>query len=363
MAAEGENGEKTEDPTERRKGKARSDGNVSKSQDLSMVFGILFAYIGLVYVLPSMWRNLQYITIAGFTSTGYSQLHEPQTLESGFAMLLGSFLPAVLIVALLSGIAGGGSIAVQTKFLWSNKLLIPKFSNLNPIKGIKRLFGPQNMINLLKAIAKLLVICPIAYFSFLEMIPQLLDLMEYSVAQNLAFLAESVDFIFWRIMSALLVIALLDYVWQKYYHKRNMKMTKVEVKEERKSVEGDEKTKMMIRQKAIQKLRQAMLHDVPTADVVITNPTHFAVAIRYSPEKEGAPTVIAKGKNHMAQRIKSIARSHNVPLVERKPLARALFASVEVGGSVPYELYSAVAEILAWVYRVKGKTKAFMNKR
>ena len=158
-------------------------------------------------------------------------------------------------------------------------------------------------------------------------------------------------------MSFLFVLGILDLIWQKYNTKRQQKMSKQEVKDEKKSVEGDEQTKRKIVQIGMRRARDRMLANVPLADVVVTNPTHFAVALSYTNET-GAPRVIAKGKNHLAQRIKKIAKENGVPVVERKPLARALFKSVEVGHEIPYELFKAVAELLAYVYRLKGKIPA-----
>ena len=353
--AESESGaEKSEEPTSRRIEKARADGMVGKSTDLSQLLGLTAAFLAIQYLSPYLWDDLVQVfhsCLSGkYTLNGEMNI---STLHQNFAGLLLFLLPKLLLLVLFAGILGAGSMALQTKFLWSNKLLVPKFSNINPITGIKRLFGIQNFVNLLKSLAKLAIICPIGYFAFVDLFPEMLILTQTPISHLLPYTGYAASIIFWRIAPLMLVLAIADFAWQKYNNHKELKMTKDEVKDERKSIEGDEKTKMQIRQKAMQRLRQRMMDEVPSADVVVTNPTHVAVALKYDMTPGSAPRVVAKGRGYVADRIKSLAKENNVPVLERKALARSLFKAVEVGQIIPYELYAAVAELLAYVYKLR----------
>ncbi len=357
MAKETESGEeKTEDPTERRITEARKDGNVCKSQEISMVFGILAAFISLKIASPLLWKDLKLITTSAFTSR-YS-FEEPlmiNSLQNGFLNLVSLLLPHLMIIWIITAFFGAGAMAVQTKFLFSKKLLVPKLSNVNPIAGLKRLFTMRNFINLIKAILKLAIICPIAYFAFLDLFPEFLNLTNIPIPHLLPYTETAASYIFWKIIFLLLLLAILDYAYNRWEWKQNVKMSKTEVKEESKSTEGDMKTKNRIKQMGMQRIRQLMMQSVPSADVVVTNPTRISVALKYDLKSSKAPTVVAKGKAHLAAHIRELAKENNIPIVERKPLARALYKAVEVGEEIPYEFYKAVAEILAYVYKLKGK--------
>ncbi len=354
-ASESESGaEKSEEPTAKRLSEARREGQVAKSTDLSQVMGLAAAFTALWFIAPWLWNDLETVFRGGLSGKHSGGELSIQKLRHEFMGLILLLLPKILLLFLIAAGAGAGTLAFQTKFLWSNKLLKPKFSNINPIKGLKRLFSMQNFVNLLKSIFKLIIICPIAYFAFFDIFPGFLALMHAPISQFLPYTGEAASVIFWRIVPLLFVLALADYAYQKWNTHRTLKMTKDEVKDERKALEGDEKTKMQIRQKALQRARERMMQDVQTADVVVTNPTHIAVALKYDIAPGSAPTVVAKGRGYVAERIKKLARENKVPVLERKALARALFKAVEVGQSIPYELYTAVAELLAYVYKLRG---------
>lgn len=355
MAEENDTGEKTEEPTGRRKTQARGEGQVAKSVDLSQVLGITAAFVALQYIAPMMWRDIITLTKASLTSRYATEELTVVALRSNFISLIALILPEIMLLMVIAALFGAGSTALQTNFLWSNKLLKPKFKHLNPISGIKRIFSIYNSVNLLKSILKFAIIGPIAYFAFFDLFPELMGSMKLPVAEMLPFTADATAQIFWKIIPLLLILAIIDFAWQRYNTHKQMKMTKVEVKEEKKSVEGDEKTKMRIRGMALSRARQRMMESVPTADVVVTNPTHFSVALKYEIGPGKAPKVVAKGKGHIALKIREIARANGVPVVERKPLARALFKSVEIGQTIPYELFAAVAELLAYVYKMRGR--------
>jgi len=262
----------------------------------------------------------------------------------------------MMLIMLIAAVFGAGSMAVQTNFLWSWKLVKPKAMHLNPMKGLKRIFSINNSVNTLKQIAKLCIIFPIAWVAFFDLFPQLRDLMELNIHEILPFTAMAASYVFWKIMIWLLILAILDLIWQKFRNKKQLKMSKHEVKEERKSVEGDEKTRRRIMAIGLQRARERMMKEVPSADVVVTNPTHFAVALKYTMEAGSSPKVVAKGRGYLAERIKRIAKENGVAVIERKTLAQSLYKMVEVGQEIPYELFKAVAELLAYVYRIKGKT-------
>lgn len=355
MAEENDTGTKTEAPSGKRISQAREDGMVGKSIDLSQVLGMSAAFVALQYIGPLFWDDMTIILRGGFTSRFSTEEFTLPALRLQFFGLLWLLLPHVLALMTIAAFFGAGSTAIQTKFLWSWKLVKPKFNYLNPIQGIKRLFSIANAVNLLKSIGKLCIIGPIAYFAFIDMLPRLITLMGIPITQLLPIANDAMSTIFWKIIKFMVVFALCDFAWQKYSTHKKLKMTKVEVKEEHKAQEGDESVRMQIRSKGLTRIRQRMMHAVKRADVVVTNPTHLAIALEYDFAPGSAPKVIAKGRGYVAEKIKEIARANNVPVIERKPLARALFKMVEVGQSIPFELYQAVAELLAFVYKLKGK--------
>ena len=354
--AENDAGDKTESPTDKRRSQARADGMLGQSTELSHVVGMIAAFMAIKAISPSLWQDMITMLRGALTSR---LAYEPLTIELLHHQFLGLLLlimPEILGILLIAAIAGGGCTALQTRFLWSKKLLRPKFKQLHPVQGLKRMVSLNNVMVIIKSIAKLCIISPIAYSAFFELFPQILRLMDVPVRELLPFTAVLAGHIFWKIMTLLMILAIFDWIWQRYRTRKQMMMSKQEVKEERKSQEGDETVKRKILAIGMQRARQRMMAAVPTADVVVTNPTHIAVALKYDPELGGAPRVVAKGKGYIAERIREIARENGVPVIERKPLARALFAAVEVGKEIPYELFKTVAEILAYVYRLKGRS-------
>lgn len=355
MADEGDSGEKTEKPTSRRRGQAREQGMVAKSNDLIQVLTMTTAFLLLCRLAPAMWGKQIVLFRAALTSDLSTHDMSIDELRLHFVNVILFLIPEVGMMLLATAFVGSLATMIQTNFLFSKKLLKPRLNMINPMAGFKRILSVQNVFQIFKQLARLAIIAPIAYFGFMEVFPQFFALMSIPITDLIPFAGTVVSLIFWRIMKLLFVLALLDYAWQKYRTAKQLKMSKHEIKDETKATEGDEKTKLRIRARALQRVRQRMLQGVKKADVVVTNPTHYAVALSYSAVPGSAPVVVAKGKNHLAQRIKEIAREFNVPVIERKPLARALFADVEVGNEIPYELYAAVAELLAYVFRIKGR--------
>ena len=232
---------------------------------------------------------------------------------------------------------------------------MPKFNKLNPINGFKRIFSSKTIVELLKSIAIIMVIAILAYMELKGQIGYLFLLYQMDLFDALGFIGNTIINLGIKVSAVLLLIGFADLFYQKRKFKEDMRMTKQEVKDEYKNAEGDPQIKGQIRRKMQQASMRRMMQSVPKADVVITNPTHFAVAIQYDSKVASAPIVVAKGQDFLAQKIKEAAKVHNVEIVENKPLARALYYNVDIGGMVPPELYQAVAEVLAFVYKVKNK--------
>jgi flagellar biosynthetic protein FlhB len=263
-----------------------------------------------------------------------------------FSILIPFFLPIL--------IAGAVGNIGQIGFEIHGEPLRPKLAKLNPISGVKRLFSLKALVDLAKSIIKILIIGGIAYGFIKSQMEGFPPLMQQGVGQILLFIAQAAFKILFLVCLALILLAFLDFIYQRWQHEEDLKMTKQEVKDERKQVEGDPKVKGRIRKAQLEMAARRMMEAVPEADVVITNPSHLAVALKFEASQMHAPTVIAKGAGHIAERIKEVARNHQVPIVEDKPLAQTLFKMVEIGEFIPEELYRAVAEILAYVYRIKG---------
>ena len=262
----------------------------------------------------------------------------------------------ILLPVLLIGFAVAFvSDLFQVKWRPTSKPLQPKFSKLNPLNGIKKIFSAQSLVELVKSVAKILLIALVTYSYIKKKSGLLYALYDMSMMQAVNLIGETVIELGIRISAIYMIIAGADFMYQKYKFKNDMKMTKQEVKEEYKNAEGDPEIKGKIKARMREASQRRMMQAIPKADVVITNPTHYAVAIRYDTEVAPAPIVVAKGSDYLAQKIKQIARENNVEIVEDKPLARMLFANVDVDKQIPPELYQAVAEILAMVYHAQGK--------
>ena len=263
-------------------------------------------------------------------------------------LIVAPVLLAAVVVAFVCDV-------VQVKWKVTTKPLKPKLSKLNPIKGFGRIFSKNSLVELLKSVAKIGIIGYMVYSYLQGRIKEIYLLYYISLNNAIGLVGEIVIDLGIRIAAVYMVIAFLDFAYQKWKFKQDMMMTKQEVKDEYKNQEGDPQIKGKQKQRMREASMRRMMQQLPEADVVITNPTHYAVAIKYDPEQHDAPFVLAKGQDYLAQRIKEIAKENDVEIVENKPLARMLYANVEVGGLVPPELYQAVAEVLAFVYHLKGK--------
>jgi len=261
----------------------------------------------------------------------------------------------VLPIFLVGFIVAFVSDYIQVKWKPTAKPLKPKFSKLNPISGFKKIFSMNSLVELIKAIGKILIIGYVSYSFLKDKGEQIFWLYDMEILPAVALIGDTVIGLGIRIAAVYLILALADFAYQKYKFHKDMKMTKQEVKEEYKNQEGNPEVKGKIRQKMREVSQRRMMQSLPQADVVITNPTHYAVAIKYDPDESPAPVVLAKGEDYLAQKIKEAAREHDIEIVENKPLARMLYANVEIGAQIPPELYQAVAEVLAFVYHAKGR--------
>ncbi len=346
--------ERTEMPTERRIEELRKEGTVPLSQDTVTVISMTVAFILIQFGWQYLYLDLQKVMTKSFSLIKNPEPFTIQTLERGFAGLLYLIGPKLFLLFLIIGVITGLVVMLQTRWNVKEKKIAFKFSKLNPLEGAKRIFSIQNWGNTLKAIAKLGIILPIGYYALKRFAPEMVTLMHTSVENLMSYTGDAMTYLFWQILKVLIVLSIFDYVWTRHHWLKNAKMTKDEVKDEKKSLEGDEATKRKIQAKGLSRIAQRIRQSVPQADVVITNPTHYAIALKYDRSTMDAPQIVAKGKGFLALKIREIAKGSGVPIVERKPLARALYATGEVGKVIPYELFRAVAEVLAYVYKLKN---------
>ena len=347
-------GERTEAATPRRREEARQQGQVARSAEISAIAGLLAGMIALRLGYGSMLKGLQEFTSLTLSRAG--------TAEIGVASLRVEALGAALAIGKVAGpfmlaICVGGVIGnlLQVGFMFNFKPLMPKWDKLNIIQGIPRLFSMQALVGLGKSLVKAIVIGVIIYSFMKANMEKVIGL----AGMGLGDMGKITGQMMWELLVksaiALLVIAALDYLYQRFQHEKNLRMTKTESKEEYKRTEGDPFIRMRRRQRHREIARHRMMQAVRNATVVVTNPTHIAVALRYAPKESLAPVLVAKGERLIAEKIKEIAGECRIPVIENVPLARALHKSVKLGQQVPPELYQAVAEVLAFVYKMSGK--------
>lgn len=349
-------GEKTEKATPKKRQEARKKGQVAKSQDISGSIILLATFMCLMAFGGFIKERL----VALFTDIFYHRLTMDVTKENVMIMLgdyavqiLLLIAPVFLVVVVMGVIAN----YAQVGFLLTGDPLKMHFNKLDPIKGFKKIFSMRSLVEFFKSIFKLTIIGYLVFTTIWGARSHLATLGRIPVEQAFHFTAELTMNLGIKIAAALLVLAVLDYMYQKYEHEKSLKMSKQDVKDEYKKMEGDPLIKGKIRERQRRMALQRMMQEVPKADVIITNPTHFAVALKYDGSQMEAPQVVAKGQDFVALRIKEIAKEHGVVTIENKPLARALFQRAEIGDMIPGDLFQAVAEVLAYVYKLQGKVK------
>ena len=344
--------EKTEEPTAKKRADARKKGQVGKSQELNAAFVLLAGF----FILKVLWEHI-YGEIANYTIYMYGHLQQSVDTETVLQLFIGMVIVLVktvfpLMIAIM--LIGLGVNLFQVGLNFNTEAIGLNLGKLNPISGFGRMFSKRSLIELVKSIFKIIIIGFFLYNYLKDEIPATPQFIYYDLSTSLQEISKILFAMVFQVIAVILILGVLDLAYQKWQTTQDLKMTKQEVKDEAKQSEGDPQIKGKIRQKQRQMAMARMMQEVPKADVIVTNPTHYAVALRYH-QGMSAPLVVAKGQDLVAQKIKGIARDCHVPVVENKPLARALFASVEIGDVVPPELYQAVAEVLAYVYRLKHR--------
>ncbi len=346
--------EKTEKPTPKKRRDAREEGQVLQSREVTAVFILMATFLGLKIFGKYMLNYLiKFMTNIYKTIENVDELFYENNLMLNFTKIIVVFIvlaAPMLLIALLSALVIN---YLQVGFLFTTKPLKIKLNRINPIEGFKRLFSKRALVELLKSILKIVLIGYVSYSFIRKNITQVISLTKLEptvILKNFTSLAFSFSI---RIIGALAFLAFLDYLFQWREHEKNLMMTKQEIKEEYKQTEGDPLVKSKIREKQRRIAMSRMIQEVPKADVIITNPTHLAIAIKYDKDLYGAPYVIAKGADVIAENIKKVGKEHSIPMVENRPLARALYDTVDVGDLIPEELYEAIAEVLAYVYSLK----------
>ena len=348
-----DDGEKTEEPTDKKIEDARKEGNVPKSQDTSGVITLFVAILTVLMVFPFIAEHMLKLFQYYFSLVG-TPLDKPFMLDIAVV----TFKEALLMVLpLATAVALAGVIAAiaQFGFLFNPDAIQPKFSKLNPIKGMKNLFSVKKLIEGIKITFKAHTTLGVGFIFFFFFIKELPTVALFTLADQLDWLKDKMIIISLVMLLVIFFFALIDVVIVRKQYFDGLKMSKQEIKDEMKNMEGDPLIKGKIKQKQMEISRQRMMSEVPNADVVITNPTHYAVAIKYDQEKHLSPVVVAKGMDNMAQQIKKIARENEVHIVQNPSLARSLYAEVEVDKPIPELLFGAVAEVLAYVYKINRK--------
>ena len=348
---------KTEKATPKKQEDERKKGNISQSSDVISALSILALFYTLKMVIPFFYQYMStFITkYIGYIKTVHSittQFAMDVTKDAVIAILL--LAGPGMLVAMTVGVLATG---MQTGFKVSKENLKMKFSRLSPIQGLKKMISLRSTTEVIKALIKISVIGYILYSAFLKIAQNFTKLMFEDILGAVTFILNSIMDIVIQLSMAFILIAAFDYLYQWWEHERNIKMSKQEIKEEYKQMEGDPQIKSQIRERQRKIANQRMMQQVPTADVIIRNPTHFAVALKYDIEKNSAPIVVAKGQDYVALKMIEIAEQHHIPMTENKPLARALYGTVKVNQEVPSEYYLILAEVMAWVYSLKKEVR------
>lgn len=355
--ANDEGGEKTEEPTAKKIEDSRKEGQVAKSKEISSAAMLLALFLCLrIWISFVSNRLLEVFSyywsrIGDILSEELNDVRLWQIMLSVITYIAITIAPFAIVAFVVAFI----SQKVQIKWMVTSKPLQPKLNKINPISGFKRMFSKQSMFELLISLVKIIIFSAVAFSVIKDNAGIFVTAYDLRIEDCLGILFDLIMELGIKISLVYLVISLGDLIFQRWKHKKDLRMSKQEVKDEYKNQEGDPKVKSQQRQRMQQAARRRMMQSVPEADVVITNPTHFAVALKYDNMVNTAPIVVAKGADYLAFKIRDLAKENDVEIVEDKPLARILYANVEVGDAIPPELYQAVAEVLAYVYKLKNK--------
>lgn len=348
-------GEKTEKATPKKRQDSRKKGQVLKSQDVTTAVVLLFVFLFLFFAAGFMRDHFfvffthtftEYIPIQSLDIDQTMIIYKDMVIQMAFILL------PIMVVAVIAAIIGN---LAQFGLLFTSETLKFDLKKIDPIKGLKRIFSIRALVELLKSLLKISFIGSVTTLLLVMNIEKVLGLAFKTPHDTLVTVGQLVALMGIVASFVLLFISILDYFYQKYDYEKNLRMSKQDIKDEYKNTEGDPIIKSRIKQRQREMAMRRMMQEVPQADVVITNPTHFAIALKYDDEKMDAPIVIAKGADFIAQKIKLIAKEHNIVMVENRPLARALYDDAEIGDRIPDEFFKAVAEVLAYVYRIQRK--------
>ncbi len=354
--ANDEGGEKTEEATPKKLEKAREDGKVANSKDIPIALTLLIFFIYLKFgvgYLGSALLNLYAECIGMMADLTNEEFTHNTALEiiqytfTNIVVIAGPVMVVVLVVAFLSN-------SLQIKWKITGKPMQPKFSKINPVSGFKRLFSKDKLFELIKSVVKVGILSYVVYDGLYGEWAILYEVYRVDLISAIGIIGDLIISLGIKISVIFIFIAVVDFIYQKLKFKKDMKMSKQEVKDEYKQSEGDPQVKGQIKQRMRQASQRRMMQKIPEADVVITNPTHLAVALRYDRDRDDAPVVVAKGADYLAEKIKERAKIYNIEIVENKPLARMLYYNVELDSQIPPELYQMVAEVLAFVFGLKG---------
>ena len=351
--AEDNKDQKTEEPTSKRVTDTEKKGNFAHSREINSSFILLAALLGFMILGEQSTRHVMGSWTEMFAESWTLQLTPEEiykvTVNSmkAYLNIAAPFLVLIMLAGLMSNIIQIGSLR------FSSHPLVPKFSKLSPLKGFGRIFSKNSVMELFKSLFKVGIISVISYYVMKSHWKEIPPLMGFGVGQILSFMGFVALEIIYNVLLVMIFLSLLDFAFQKFTYMENLRMTKQEIKEERKETDGSPQIKQRIRTVQMEMARKRMMSAVPEADVIVTNPTHISIAIKYDTLNYAAPVVVAKGVGPIAMRIREIAKENNIPLVEDKPLARTLNKTVQVGQVIPASLYKAVAEILAYVYKLK----------
>ena len=350
--AEDSGQEKTEEPTSKKLEDAKKKGQIARSKELGTMFVLIFSAISLLLYGPEIGKGL-YNIMGRMLSLNRSETYDTTKMFAVWSEVASALLFPVAMFVLIIVIAAfiGNTLLGGFNFSW--EAAAPKPSKMSPIKGFKRMFGPQAAIELVKSILKFALVAIFAVFLIQTFFDEILHLSIESAPSNIIHALEILSWMFLGLSCTLVIIAAIDAPYQSYNHNKQLKMTMQEIKDEYKNSEGDPQIKARIRQTQRQMSQRRMMQDVPDADVIVTNPTHYSVALKYDTERAGAPIVLAKGIDEMAMQIRKIAKGNEVPIVESPMLTRALYHTAEIGQQIPDQLFTAVAQVLAYVFQLK----------
>lgn len=350
--AEDSGQEKTEEPTSKKLEDAKKKGQIARSKELGTMFVLIFSAISLLLYGPEIGKGL-YNIMGRMLSLNRSETYDTTKMFAVWSEVASALLFPMAMFVLIIVIAAfiGNTLLGGFNFSW--EAAAPKPSKMSPMKGLKRMFGPQAAIELVKSILKFALVAIFAVFLIQTFFDEILHLSIESAPSNIIHALEILSWMFLGLSCTLVIIAAIDAPYQSYNHNKQLKMTMQEIKDEYKNSEGDPQIKARIRQTQRQMSQRRMMQDVPDADVIVTNPTHYSVALKYDTERAGAPIVLAKGIDEMAMQIRKIAKGNEVPIVESPMLTRALYHTAEIGQQIPDQLFTAVAQVLAYVFQLK----------